>query len=238
MNAVKRKRWEIHNGTFLKQSGTSLFSTLPLYTWLEYVGVRAFSACQHWLKESRIQVRYTISLVKSEDCQTWKNASRVRRRLLILTWKIRTWHKDTRGLKKAEPNRTFRKHIFFKRRIWYVTDTSHSAAFHREISRSPFNIGIANTLLGHIGFFHFVNVYFCFRHASITDGAFVAESGRSIHGSSASVLGEAAQYRTEGRIRLLKRHYWISYISESQTDNSDIREHGWHRVISNVQDFF
>lgn len=75
---------------------------------------------------------------------------------------------------------------------------------------SPFNIGIADTLLGHIGFFHFVNVYFCFRHASITDGAFVAESGRSIHGSSASVLGEAAQYRTEGRIRLLKR--LLNYI--------------------------
>lgn len=77
---------------------------------------------------------------------------------------------------------------------------SYSAPFHRELSRAPFNVS-ADTLLGHIGFFHFVNVYFCFRHASITDGAF-AESGRSIHGSSAPVLGEAAQYRTEGRVRL------------------------------------
>lgn len=52
--------------------------------------------------------------------------------------------------------------------------------------------------LDDIEFFHSANVYFCFRHASITDGAFVAESGRSIHGSSSSVLGEAAQYRIEG----------------------------------------
>lgn len=59
-------------------------------------------------------------------------------------------------------------------------------------------------MLNHTGFFHFVNVYFRFRHASITNGAFVAESGRSIHGSSSSVLGEAAQHRIEGRYRLVE----------------------------------
>lgn len=49
------------------------------------------------------------------------------------------------------------------------------------------------------------NAYFRFRHASVTDGAVVAESGGSIHGSSIFVLGEAAQYRTQGRRRLLRK---------------------------------
>lgn len=49
------------------------------------------------------------------------------------------------------------------------------------------------------------NAYFRFRHASVTNGAVVAESGGSIHGSSSFVLGEAAQYRTQGRRRSLKR---------------------------------
>lgn len=65
----------------------------------------------------------------------------------------------------------------------------------------PRDVRRAAITLDDIGFFHSVNVYFCCRHASITDGAFVAESGRSIHGSSSSVLGEAAQYRTEGERR-------------------------------------
>jgi len=50
MNAVKRKRGEIHNGAFLKQSGTSLF----FHTRLEYVGVWAFSACQRWVMENAL----------------------------------------------------------------------------------------------------------------------------------------------------------------------------------------
>lgn len=47
------------------------------------------------------------------------------------------------------------------------------------------------------------NAYFRFRHASVTNGAVVAESRGSIHGSSSFVLGEAAQYRTQGRRRSL-----------------------------------
>lgn len=53
------------------------------------------------------------------------------------------------------------------------------------------------------GIFTF-NAYFRFRHASVTNGAVVAESGGSIHGSSPFVLGEAAQYRTQGRHRFEK----------------------------------
>lgn len=49
------------------------------------------------------------------------------------------------------------------------------------------------------GDFYTFNAYFRFRHASVTNGAVVAESGGSIHGSSPFVLGEAAQYRTQGR---------------------------------------
>jgi len=104
--------------------------------------------------------------------------------------------------------------------------SSYSVPFHQEIFYSPFNIGITDTS-GHIGFFYFVNVYFCFRHASITDGAFVAESGRSIHRSSASVLGKATQYRTEGRNPLAEKtllNYDIHFKIVSNI--CDIREHG------------
>jgi len=105
----------------------------------------------------------------------------------------------------------------------------------REISRS-YRLTSPNALLGHIEFFHFVNVYFCFRHASITDGAFVAESGRSIHGSSASVLGEAAQYRTEGRIRLLQEtllnyiHFRITKQTIAISANTD--DIAWYRTVT------
>lgn len=105
-------------------------------------------------------------------------------------------------------------HIFYDHFL-----CSYNAPFHREISRSPFNISITDTS-GHIGFFYFVNVYFCFRHASITDGAFVAESGRSIHGSSASVLGEAAQYRTEGRNPFAEETIELRYTFQNHKQTS------------------
>lgn len=61
------------------------------------------------------------------------------------------------------------------------------------------------------------NAYFRFRHASVTNGAVVAESGGSIHGSSPFVLGEAAQYRTQGRRRFeknreRKQRGWMNWI--------------------------
>lgn len=66
--------------------------------------------------------------------------------------------------------------------------------------------------------------YFCFRHASITDGAFVAESGRSIHGSSASVLGEAAQYRTEGIDAAERESLALTLVNISRSQAADDRD--------------